>query len=440
MPAPGEHKTVQARILHYAQAIGWTYVPRGEAEARRGFKAEGLTSAERARGAALFLNDTLYAQVKKLNPRFAGSMGDVTGRLYALKPDIFGNREMLDYLRGRKTFYYKPENRELDLVLIDFVSPENNVYEVTEEFYCHNGHYGIVKDIALLKTLFKSKMETEAPQYLALIKRGFIDKDVDTLIEHFRDAERRKTFFKEYKEIEMLYEIISPDAFLRPYIDDYTTLSAIYGVVARAYTKRVYVDREFQKKTNELVQSKIDVSAIAPVSTFIEIDEHTIARIKENAEGDNTKVINLIKSIEKYADENSDDPLLIGMADRAQQVQLRYESRQESTQEALDELLALVKKNEQRKREQAEKGFDGLTYFVYRSLLDAKLANAEATAKKIKAAFVAHPNWTASEAELREVRKQVTFAIAAEIDDLDHVAALVVQLFDLLTKAYKLDR
>jgi type I restriction enzyme R subunit len=31
MPASGEHKTVQARILHYAQEIGWTYVARPEA-------------------------------------------------------------------------------------------------------------------------------------------------------------------------------------------------------------------------------------------------------------------------------------------------------------------------------------------------------------------------------------------------------------------------
>jgi type I restriction enzyme, R subunit len=37
MPTPGEHKTVQARILAYAQEIGWRYVPRAEAEARRGF-------------------------------------------------------------------------------------------------------------------------------------------------------------------------------------------------------------------------------------------------------------------------------------------------------------------------------------------------------------------------------------------------------------------
>ena len=36
MPIPGEHKTVQTRILTYAQEIGWTYVPRA-AEVRRGF-------------------------------------------------------------------------------------------------------------------------------------------------------------------------------------------------------------------------------------------------------------------------------------------------------------------------------------------------------------------------------------------------------------------
>ena len=36
MPTPGEHKTVQARILAYAQEIGWTLVSREEAERRRG--------------------------------------------------------------------------------------------------------------------------------------------------------------------------------------------------------------------------------------------------------------------------------------------------------------------------------------------------------------------------------------------------------------------
>ena len=37
MPSCTEFKTVQARILQYAQEIGWAYVPREEAERRRRF-------------------------------------------------------------------------------------------------------------------------------------------------------------------------------------------------------------------------------------------------------------------------------------------------------------------------------------------------------------------------------------------------------------------
>ena len=54
MLAPGEHKTVQARILHYAQEIGWTYVPRAESERRRGFDPDAAMPDERARKSSLF--------------------------------------------------------------------------------------------------------------------------------------------------------------------------------------------------------------------------------------------------------------------------------------------------------------------------------------------------------------------------------------------------
>ncbi len=293
----------------------------------------------------------------------------------------------------------------------------------------------IVKDLKLLKVLFKNKMESKTPEYLGLIERNFNDKDVDSLIEHFRDPERRKEFFKEYKEIEMLYEIISPDAFLRPFIADYGTLSAIYQVVRKAYTRTVMVDREFQAKTNYLVQQKVGSYGVGGLGEILAIDGNTIELIKNKSGGDGTKVINLIKSIEKLAQENSDDPYLIAMAERARAVQESFEQRQTSTAEALAELLREVEGNEARKKEQAEKSFDGLTYFVYRSLLDAKIQNAEVVSRKIRHAFAEFPNWKRSENALRELRKKVTFAIFAETDDLNRVTAMVDELFTLLEKA-----
>jgi type I restriction enzyme R subunit len=296
----------------------------------------------------------------------------------------------------------------------------------------------IVKDLKLLKVLFQNKMETKAPEYLRLLEHNFNDRDVDGLIEHFRDPERRKEFFKEYKEIEMLYEIISPDAFLRPFIDDYATLSNIYLVVRNAYARRVYVDRDFQKKTNALVQKHIGTTMAEPAGEYVVIDRSTIDAIKAKIEGKATKVINLIKSIQKTAEENSDDPFLIAMAERAQAVQESFEQRQTSTADALEKLLEDVERNEVRKKEQAEKGFDGLTFFVYRTLLDARVGNAENVSRKIKEAFVAYPNWKKSEAAVRNLRQKVTFAVYANMDDLNAVTRIVDDLFTLLEKANRI--
>jgi len=116
-------------------------------------------------------------------------------------------------------------------------------------------------------------------------------------------------------------------------------------------------------------------------------------------------------------------------------VQESFENRQSSTAEALAALLEEVETNEARKKQQAEKGFDGLTWFVYRTLLDARIDKAEDVSRRIKAAFVAFPNWKQSENALRELRKQVTFAIYAELDGLDRVTTLVDELFTLLEKA-----
>jgi len=271
-----------------------------------------------------------------------------------------------------------------------------------------------VKDIGLLKALFKAKMQDRVPGWLKLITHNFNDKDADDLFEHFRDKERRKEFFKEYKEIEMLYEIISPDAYLRPFIEDYTTLSRIYDVVRKACTKRVYVDRDFQKKTNELVQGHVGASLSEPETPYVFIDRRTLETIAAKDEGKATKVINLVKAIEKSAEEQSDDPFLVAMAERAKAVQEAFEERQSTTEKALADLFLEIEKNTKRKQEQAEK-----------------------VSGKVREAFSKHPGWKDGEGELRELRKAVTYAVYSEEDDLDKVTATVESLSMLLEKAFR---
>ena len=91
MSKPGEHKTVQARILAYAEAIGWTIVTREEAEQRRGVK--------RLTGGSLFFDEILDANppsprgygvagVREFNPRYTEAEGALLGRLRHFHTDI----------------------------------------------------------------------------------------------------------------------------------------------------------------------------------------------------------------------------------------------------------------------------------------------------------------------------------------------------------------
>ena len=80
----------------------------------------------------------------------------MVGELQRLHSDIYGNRDFLTYLRNQRTFFSSDDNRELDLMLIDYGDLARshkdwrNRYEVTEEFSVHNGRHGTREDVVFL--------------------------------------------------------------------------------------------------------------------------------------------------------------------------------------------------------------------------------------------------------------------------------------------------
>jgi type I restriction enzyme R subunit len=91
MPGPGEHKTVKARILAYAQEIGWAYVSRDDAEARRGFDPDGATPEDRARLASLYFDDLLHSQVLTFNPKYKEAEGALSASCGGSTQTLPGN-------------------------------------------------------------------------------------------------------------------------------------------------------------------------------------------------------------------------------------------------------------------------------------------------------------------------------------------------------------
>ncbi len=122
-----ERASVQNTLIKYACEVGWLKISSDEAEKLRG----GRTG--------LIFKEVFMTQIKKLNP-FANAqmVEEKIKALERLPARIEGNFQAWEYLKGLKTVFLPKENREKNLTIIDS-NPENNIYQVTDEYSYTNG-------------------------------------------------------------------------------------------------------------------------------------------------------------------------------------------------------------------------------------------------------------------------------------------------------------
>ena len=87
MPTPGEHKTVQARLLEYPEDIDWTIVPREETEQHRSFDSEAVPG-NRMKGASLFLDGSVLGSMNDLAFHYKFSIQEAGGVHSPAVPEI----------------------------------------------------------------------------------------------------------------------------------------------------------------------------------------------------------------------------------------------------------------------------------------------------------------------------------------------------------------
>ena len=223
----------------------------------------------------------------------------------------------------------------------------------------------VIRNIDVLKNLFAKLIEEDAAQYLPLAK-GWDDKAKESAIEHFDDKEDRETFFKFFKQLQDIYTILSPDAFLRPFIVDYQSLASLYGLIRNAYADRIYVDKELTAKTKELLQQHTESSDFSLPASIQELDANTLREIKQSYVSTKVKVLNLRKILHKTVTEESrSKPFLISIGERAEELAERYEDGLLATQEALAAFEKLAEEYTHAAREQVQMNLDENAYAVY---------------------------------------------------------------------------
>jgi type I restriction enzyme R subunit len=296
--------------------------------------------------------------------------------------------------------------------VLDFVG----IFEKLEEALAFDSKdvSGVVTGILDLQKRFAELMAQGREDYLRIGGGLHADKEVEAIVEHFRDEDRRTALQDFVSEVENLFEIISPDVFLRPYLDDYDGVMRMYAIVREAFYPGLDVDRSFLRKTAELVQSHTSASPIGATSEIHELTPATLDQLAIADVPDTVKVVNLVKLLhDLVANERDTKPFLISIGEKAEKIAAAFRDRQISTEEALTALIGLG--NETIEAEEAQRAtglppeaFATLWYLKGKGMAEE---HAEDVAQAAAAVFQECPQWRLRSDQERQVRMKLHGAL-----------------------------
>lgn len=305
---------------------------------------------------------------------------------------------------------YENENgkRKPGGFVLDFVG----IFENLEKALAFDSKYvqSVIEGLDVLKARFRERIIKGRSDYLPSVKGKTPDKAAEAALELFRDEIKRQEYYGYFREVEELYEILSPDPFPREFIEDYQNLADLYALLRSAYDNQGITDRELARKTARLVQEHTQAGVIHEAVAIYEVTPETLEKIAEQSQPDTVKVFNLLKSIsKKVEDEAGKTPYLFTIGERAEAIIEAFKQRQVSTQEALKQLEELIKEINEAEREQVERGISGEAFTTLWILKQSAvpLDVAQNIAQQMAGILQSYPHWHTSEEQARQIRRQL---------------------------------
>ncbi|MDP2360311.1 MAG: HsdR family type I site-specific deoxyribonuclease [bacterium] len=270
---------------------------------------------------------------------------------------------------------------------------------------------GVIEDLDLLLKDFLARIARARTDYLDAGEQGGADEKLEGLVYgRFLDPEPRKAFFEAYKEIEALWEILSPSPELRDHIDAFKRLAQLYATVRNAYADRGGYTADLAYKTATLVKENASQYGLGQVTRSVTFDVETLERIRGKPGSDEGKVFNLVRGLQLEIDENPDrSSILQTLKERAERILKDLENRTTTGLAALDMLAALAREKEEAVNAAKDSGLSARAFGVYWSLKDDReLAGAGTVAMELarssESLLARFPNARVNADEQRKLR------------------------------------
>ncbi len=308
--------------------------------------------------------------------------------------------------RVNRPYEWGQESRKPCGLVVDFIG----IFEKLEKALAFDSDVvsGVIEDLDLLLNKFKEMMAGPAREYIILSRELLDDRGIEEAIEAFTDQDKREAFYHLYKQIETLYEILSPSPDLRDSIDDFGSLSILYRIIQNAFRKRSTLYSDVARKTRQLVREKAESYGLDMTLPAVKIDENTLRAIKDFGGSDKAKVINLVNSIRRAVIEEEDSsPYLKPIGDRAEAILEAFDNRQITTEDSLRRIELVIREIVEARRQQSEMGFDVTTFSLYWVLKKEGVAESDSIAATMKGIFERFPNYRENAAELRQLKAEI---------------------------------
>ena len=270
---------------------------------------------------------------------------------------------------------------------------------------------GVIEDLDLLLREFLGKIERAKTDYLASEESGGADERLEKIVyQRFLDPERRKAFFEAYKEIEALWEILSPSPELRDHITTFRRLAHLYAAVRNAYAGRVNYVVDLANKTRLMVQESATQEGLGYLAKTLTFDVRTLEALRGEPGSDESKVFNLVRGLRQEIDREPDmEPVLLPLKERADRVLKDLEDRTTTGLAAMDRLAALAREKGEALEAARSSGLSPRAFGVHWALKDDAVLKtagiaAMGLARQAETLLARFPNAAVNADEQRRLR------------------------------------
>lgn len=270
---------------------------------------------------------------------------------------------------------------------------------------------GVIEDLDLLLKEFLEKIAHAEKDYLDAGEGGDADERLERIVYgRFLEPEPRKAFFEAYKDIEALWEILSPSPELRDHILTFKRLAQLYAAVRNAYTDKIGFVADLAYKTKRLVEESATQSGLGTLTKSVTFDLRTLEALRGEKGADEGKVLNLIRGLQREIDEDANAaPVLQPLKDRAERILKDMESRKTTGLAAMDLLAALAAEKELAAKAAKDTGLTPNAFGVYWALKDDEALKQGGVssfdiAKEAERLLARFPNARVNSDEQRQLR------------------------------------